>query len=295
MNLPDDEHPALAEIRQRIESTTELPAMPEVAQALLKLTSDPQGNIQDLVAIIEHDPSIAAQIMRYARSAFFGYTGEISSLQQAVTAVLGYGLSLDIAIGLSLGKAFHIPNFGPMGLYPFWRHAVYSAALCQRLSHCIPGPQRLQPGMAFLAGLLHNFGVLLVAHLFHREALLLAQRIEADTERAVVDIEHETMGADHQEIGAWLLRRWNLQEEIVVAVAEHHHPHFAEGHARYAHTVLLADRLLKRHGIGDAESEELPEGLLAGLELSKEDAEAALEAIMAAGPDLELLTRQFPS
>ncbi|VAX00154.1 hypothetical protein MNBD_GAMMA20-1127, partial [hydrothermal vent metagenome] len=134
--------------------------MPEIAQALLKLANDPDGNLQDLVNIIEHDPSIAAQIMRYARSAFFAYGAEITSLQQAVTAVLGYDLSLDIAIGLSLGKAFNIPNFGPMGLYPFWRHAVYSAALCQRLSYCISGPQRLQPGMAFLAGLLHNFGVL---------------------------------------------------------------------------------------------------------------------------------------
>jgi len=295
MTPPDDEHPALARMRQRIEATTELPAMPEVAQALLKLTSDPQGNIQDLVAIIEHDPSIAAQIMRYARSAFFGYHGEITSLQQAVTAVLGYGLSLDIAIGLSLGKAFNIPSFGPMGLYPFWRHAVYSAALCQRLSHSIPGPQRLQPGMAFLAGLLHNFGVLLVAHLFHREALQLAQRIEADPARPVIDIEHEMMGADHQEIGAWLLRRWNLQEEIVVAVAEHHHPRFDQAHAPYAHTVLLADCLLKRHGIGDAPSDELPEDLLSGLNLSEEDAEAALEAVMAAAPDLEQLTRQFPS
>ena len=295
MNLFDDEHPAVADMRQRIEATTELPAMPEIAQALLKLSSNPDGNLQDLVDIIEHDPSITAQLMRYARSAFFGYSAEITSLQQAVTAVLGYGLSLDIAIGLSLGKAFNIPNFGPMGLYPFWRHAVYSAALCQRLSYCISGPQRLQPGMAFLAGLLHNFGVLLVAHLFRREALQLAQRIEADAERPVIDIEREMLGADHPEIGAWLLQHWNLQEEIVTSVAEHHHPQYTGKHAGYAHTVLVADRLLKRHDIGDAESDELPEELLTALGLSVEDAETALEATITAGPDLELLARQFPA
>jgi len=295
MNLSDTGHPAVADMRQRIEATTELPAMPEVAQALLKLSNDPQGNIQDLANIIEHDPSIAAQIMRYARSAFFGYSGEITSLQQAVTAVLGYSLSLDIAIGLSLGKAFNIPNFGPMGLYPFWRHAVYSAALCQRLSYATAGTQRLQPGMAFLAGLLHNFGVLLVAHLFRKEALQLAQRIEADAARPVIDIEREMLGADHQEIGAWLLQRWNLQEEIVISVAEHHHPQYAGEHAGYAHVVLVADHLLKRRGIGDAESDQLPEELLASLGLSAEDAETALEATLAAGPDLELLARQFPS
>ncbi len=295
MTPSDDGHLAIAEIRQHIEATTELPAMPEIAQALLKLANDPGGNLQDLVNIIEHDPSIAAQIMHYARSAFFAYGAEITSLQQAVTAVLGYGLSLDIAISLSLGKAFNIPNFGSMGLYPFWRHAVYSAALCQRLSYNISRPLRLQPGMTFLAGLLHNFGVLLVAHLFRREALQLAQRIETDAERPVVDIEREMLGADHQEIGAWLLQRWNLQKEIVISVAEHHHPHYTGEHAGYAHTVLVADRLLKRHDIGDAESDELPEELLTALGLSVEDAEAALEAIITAGPDLELLARQFPA
>ncbi len=294
MNIFDEGHSAVADMRQRIEATTELPAMPEAAQALLKLSNDPQGNIQDLVNIIEHDPSIAAQIMRYARSAFFGYSGEITSLQQAVTAVLGYSLSLDIAIGLSLGKAFNIPNFGPMGLYPFWRHAVHSAALCQRLCHAMTHTPRPQPGMAFLAGLLHNFGVLLVAHLFRKEALQLARRIEAEASRPVIDIEREMFGADHQEIGAWLLRRWNLQDEIVVSVAQHHQPQFAGEHAGHAHLVLLADRLLKRHGIGDAESEALPDALLASLGLSAEDAEAALEATLAAGPDLDLLAHQFP-
>lgn len=283
----------IPDMRQRIEAVTVLPAMPEVAQALLKLTRDPQANIQDLVAVIERDPSIAAQLMRYARSAFFGYTGEISSLQQAVTAVLGYGLSLDIALGLSLGKSFDIPNFGPMGLYPFWRHAVYSAALCQRLAYAVDARKRPKPGMAFLAGLLHNFGVLLVAHLFRDEAQDLAKRIEADPERPIIDIEQEMMATDHQHVGAWLLKSWNLQEEIVVAVAEHHHPHYDDEHARYSRIVLIADRLLKRHGIGDAESDELPEEMLVAMGLDGENAENALEAVMQAGVDLELLAHQF--
>lgn len=280
-----------AEIRRRIESVTELPSMPEMAQALLRLTNNPQGNIQDLADIIQHDPSIAAQLMRYARSAFFGYSGEITSLQQAVSVVLGYSLSLDIALGIALGKTFNIPNFGPMGLYPFWRHAIFSAALCQRLAPQIRG---MQPGLAFLGGLLHNFGVLLVAHLFRNEALQLAQRIEAAPERPVIEIEQEMMGADHPEIGAWLLRCWNLQPEIIAASEGHHAEAWTGEFAAYAHTVQLADRLLKRHGIGDAESTELPAALLDTLGLEVETLEQALEAVMADSPGLDLLAHAFP-
>ena len=108
-------------LRLRIESTTKLPAMPDVAQSLLRLNTNPNSSINDLIEIIELDPSIAAQIMRYARSALYGYRGEIPSLSYAIKVVLGYNSTIDIALGLSLGKTFNIPNSGPMGLYPFWQ------------------------------------------------------------------------------------------------------------------------------------------------------------------------------
>jgi HD-like signal output (HDOD) protein len=283
----------LASLRQRIESTTELPTMPEVAQALLRLNSDPNGNINDVVEILEMDPSIAAQLMRYARSAFFGYRGEIHSLHQAVTAVLGYGLTIDISLGLALGKAFAIPNYGPMGLFPFWQHSVYSAALIERMIQLLPRQRRPLPGLGFLGGLLHNFGVLLTAHLFKKEAAMLQQIIVANSDRSVVELERQVLGTDHMEIGAWLMRSWNLQAEIQVAVAEHHDELYNGVHAAYPKLVLIADRLLKRHGIGDAESTELPEAILTSLGITAAQAEELLESLIASASDLDQLAHQF--
>jgi HD-like signal output (HDOD) protein len=283
----------LASLRQRIESTTDLPVMPEVAQALLRLNSDPNGNINNVIEIIETDPSIASQVMRYARSAFFGYRGEITSLHQAVTSVLGYGLTVDIALGLSLGKAFSIPNYGPMGLYPFWQHSIYSAALIERIIQIMPRQHRPLPGLGFLSGLLHNFGVLLIAHLFKKEASMLQQIILANKDKPVVDLERQILGTDHMEIGAWLMRSWNLQAEIQVAVAEHHDELYNGIHASYARLSLLADRLLKRHGIGDAESTELPETILTRLGISEKQAEEQLENIINSAHELDALSQQF--
>jgi HD-like signal output (HDOD) protein len=283
----------LASLRQRIESTSELPAMPDVAQALLRLNSDPNGNINAVVEILEADPSIAAQIMRYARSAFFGYRGEIHSLHHAVTAVLGYGLTMDIALGLALGKTFAVPSFGPMGLFPFWQHSIYSAALIERMIQLLPRQRRPLPGLGFLGGLLHNFGVLLTAHLFKKEAAMLRQIIAANKDRSVVELERQVLGTDHMEIGAWLMRSWNLQAEIQVAVAEHHDELYNGVHAAYPKLVLIADRLLKRHGIGDAESTELPEAILTSLGITAAQAEELLDSLIASASDLDLLAHQF--
>lgn len=293
MEEPHNQPILLASLRQRIESTTDLPAMPEVAQALLRLNSDPNGNINDVVKIIEADPSIAAQVLRYARSAFFGYRGEITSLHQAVTAVLGYGLTIDIALGLSLGKSFSIPSYGSMGLYPFWQHSIYSAALIERMIQIMPRQHRPHPGLGFLGGLLHNFGVLLIAHLFKKEASMLQQIILANQDKSVVELERQVLGTDHMEIGAWLMRSWNLQAEIQVAVAEHHDELYNGVHASYARLSLLADRLLKRHDIGDAESTELPEAILSSLGISVQQAEEQLENIINSAQDLDQLAQQF--
>jgi HD-like signal output (HDOD) protein len=290
---PNDTPSLLTNLRQRIESTTELPAMPEVAQALLRLNSDPNGNINDVVKIIETDPSIAAQVMRYSRSAFFGYSGEINSIHQAVTSVLGYGLTIDIALGLSLGKSFSIPNYGPMGLYPFWQHSIYSAALIERMIQVMPRQHRPVPGLGFLGGLLHNFGVLLIAHLFKKEASMLQQIILANQDKSIVELERQILGTDHMEIGAWLMRSWNLQAEIQVTVSEHHDELYNGVHASYARLALLADRLLKRHNIGDAESEDLPEAILSSLGITAEQAEEQLENIINSATDLDQLAKQF--
>jgi HD-like signal output (HDOD) protein len=283
----------LAGLRQRIESTTELPPMPEVAQALLRLNTNPHGNINDVVEIINTDPSIAAQIMRYAHSAFFGYRGEIQSLHQAVTAVMGYSLTLDIALGLSLGKAFVIPKHGAMGIYPFWQHSIYSGALVERIIHIMPKKERPLPGLGFLAGLLHNFGVLLVAHLFKKESFLLQNIIRANMDQPVIELERQVLGTDHMEIGAWLMQSWGLQAEVQTAVAQHHNEHYSGKQAAYSHLCLIADRLLKRHEVGDAESTELPPEILMQLGVNEEQLEQQLSGIIQAGPDLNRLAEQF--
>ena len=280
-------------LRHRIESTTKLPAMPDVAQSLLRLNTNPNSNINDLIEIIELDPSIAAQIMRYARSALYGYRGEIPSLSYAIKVVLGYTPTIDIALGLSLGKTFNIPDSGPMGLYPFWQHSIYSAALVQRLIQIMPRQHQPLQGIGFLCGLLHNFGILLVAHIFKDESKQLQQAIESNTNTPRVDIERQVLGTDHMEIGTWLMRSWNLQAEIQVAVAEHHNEHYRGIHAAYAKLTLIADRLLKRHDIGDAESTELPETILSSLGFTQEQAEEILSKLILSTDELDTLAEQF--
>ena len=285
----------LLNIRSRIERLDRLPPMPEMTQKIIQLSANPDAHVKDLVKVVQLDPSLAAQVMRYASSPFFSYRGNVDSLDTAIARVLGFNTVLNLALGATAAKPFRIPRNVPLGLDAFWRHAVYSAALVQALSSVLPGELRPPAGLAYLAGMLHNFGHLLLGHLFKKEFLILNKFIVNEPGKTVEEVEMEVLGADHGSIGAWLLAAWRLPEEVIVAAREHHNEDYEGPHAVYAQLVLVADRLLKSQGIGDAPHSDLPPRVLESLEIGEYQAVSISERILEGCEGLEMMARQFAS
>ena len=285
----------LLNIKSRIERLDKLPPMPEMTQKIIQLNGNPDASVNDLVKVVELDPSLAAQIMRYATSPFFSYRGKVDSLHTAVTRVLGYNTVLNLALGATAAKPFRIPRNVPLGLDAFWRHAVFSAAIAQALSAAVPREIRPPAGMAYLAGLLHNFGHLLLGHLFKNEFLILNKFITREPDKSVEEIELQVIGTDHGSIGAWLMQAWRMPDEVVVAAREHHNENYRGEHAVYAQLILLTDRLLKAHDIGDAPHGQLPLPILESLEIGEYQAVTIASRIMEDCENLHAMARQFAS
>ena len=173
--------------------------MPAIALRILQLTNNPNSEVSDLALTIEQDPLLAAQIMRYARSALFNFPGEINSVQDAVNIVLGYDRVANIAMGIAALKAFKLPNGGPWGLSALWRHSLYSSYVCQQVALQLPKSNGVVPGMAYLSGLLHNIGALLVGHLFRPEFDELSKLIKDHPETPVSLLERQVFGSGWDE------------------------------------------------------------------------------------------------
>lgn len=265
---PPDINPMI-DLRKQIARLDELPSMPDMAQQIYQLSTDPSSDATKLADVIQIDPSLAAQIMRYAGSPFFGYRGKIDSIHTAISRVLGYDMVMNLALGLATAKPFKIQRSGPLGLDGFWRHATYSAALVQTLGAQLPAAMRPSPGLAYLAGLLHNFGHLLIGHLQKTEFAELNNMIIASPNTPVLQFEQQVFGSNHAEFGAWLLEKWKLPDEIIVAMREHHNEHYTGEHKIYAQLVMIADRILKSHGMGDAPNGNLPTEILHELKLKE--------------------------
>lgn len=280
-------------IKQRIDETFDLPAMPEIAQDIMKLRVDPSADAKKLGAIVAKDPSLAAQIISWASSPYYGYKGTIDSVETAISRVLGFDLVMNLALGISIGKSLNVPEEGPLGVHNFWRQAVYCASLVEKLCLMMPPKHRPERGLAYLSGLLHNFGHILLGHLFPPQFYLINRYIEANPGIRVEDVEHFVMGVTHQEIGAWLMKNWHMPDELIVAVRWHHQEEFWSKHSVYSNLVLLAGRLLKRIELGDAINHELPASVLELLNLDEEKVNESFNQLLEERETLDLMSKQL--
>lgn len=283
--------------RKRIEALLEdlegLPAMPEMARRILHVAGDANATALDLAKVIEVDPSLSAQIISYATSAFYGYRGDITSVRDAIARVLGFELVANIAVGISLGTTFKVPAEGPIGLNAFWRHAVYTSALAERLCKAVARDRQVRPGTAYLAGLLHDFGYLVLGHVLPKAFESLNQSIAANPAINVTLIESMLLGMSHTEIGARLLQLWKLPEEAVTTARYHHTPDYRAEDAVYAHLISLAEGLLQQHGAlsdADVAGSDITRALL-GLDAAV--VEKAAQPVLDACAELDILSQML--
>jgi HD-like signal output (HDOD) protein/prolyl-tRNA editing enzyme YbaK/EbsC (Cys-tRNA(Pro) deacylase) len=280
-------------IKQRLEETLELPPLPETAQRIIKLRVDPNADISDLANIVETDPSLAAQVVSWAASPYYSAPGKIKSIHDAIVRVLGFDMVLNLALGLALGKTMSMPKDGPAGATPYWQQAVYTAATVEGLVTAIPRENRPGFGMAYLSGLLHNFGWLVLAEVFPPHFSTICRYMEANTQVPAHLIEQHVLGVTREQLSSWLMRLWNMPEEVVVALRQQSNAQCDMEYGEYAKLLFVAQRLLQQRGIGQGPQLEIPLEVYHQLHLDPEKAQQTVDNILESSDDLDNIAHQL--
>lgn len=209
-----------AEIRQRILLLKEVPPLPLIAQKILCLSVD--SDVTELAGLIEKAPSIAARVLGIANSAYFGWPGGVRSIYDAIYKVLGIKLVKSLAIGIAISEVFDVRKCRGFRPEQYWFSAMVTAQLSQGFLPSIDSSLREDLDNIHLNGLLHNFGLPILAHLFPEEmstAFLPTpslEPLETTTERILA-----VLGIDQNHAGGWLARKWHLPRDIVCAMENH--------------------------------------------------------------------------
>lgn len=279
-------------IKQRLDETLEIPPLSSTAERILQLRTNPNATVSELASIVEADPSLAAQVVSWASSPYYAAPGKIRSVQDAIVRVLGFDLVSNLAVGLILGRSVGLPHEAPSGFTPYWVQAYYCSAAVEALARLIPASKRPRAGMVYLAGLLHNFGYLVLAHTFPPHFSNICRYMEANPCISHVAIENHLIGISREQVSAWLMQLWNMPEEIPVALRYQQDPHYDGPHAVYANLIYAAMRLLRKHGIGDAPPEPVEVSVYERLGLDPSRCEEAIQNLVDSN-DISVIAEQM--
>jgi len=269
------------QILDQVGQLDKLPPMPGLAAQILRIKNNPYATSAELVAVVEQDPALVAQLLRYANSAFYGVRTEVIELERAVIQVLGFDFVLDLAFGLAIGQSLKMERQGPLGLQAYWRHALATASVVQGLIDTIDYSARPSSSIGYLSGLLHNIGLLLLGHLFPEQHAILNRAVIDNPEQNLLELEKDILGVTHVELGERLMKAWDMHSDIYEVVAHHHDPEYRnESGSRYANLAYIADQSLQLYNRGGDEGKSICESIMRDVGINDDDLQAIVHNVM---------------
>ncbi len=216
----------------RLARADDLGVFPPAAVRILRVVDDPRTNLVDLEKAVSLDPVLTAQVLKVANSAYFGLARTVGSLRQALF-VLGFRTVRSMA--LSLAAMTMGASEGP------WRRRVWRRSIrtCHAMRHLgihVDWDDYSEP---FAVGLLHKIGMLLLLVLEDKTYIDMLERMRWGSPE-LLEKEAHFFGFDHIQLGAACLERWNLPEEVCIAVRHQEDPDALAGQED---TQLLAQML----------------------------------------------------
>lgn len=205
--------------RQRaLKSLSQLPPFSPILTRVLASLAGEEVSYTKLADLIEKDTVLSGNILSLVNSALYARSVTVNSVRHAVS-ILGMNKLRNAVLGMSISRMWsrtRMPDSWSMA--HFNMHSAATAILSDMLAQRLPVKY---PEGAFLAGLLHDVGRLLIAISLpnqHEEIL----RLLASGKRSRVECELEVLGFTHADLSAEALAVWNLPEPIQVAVRDHH-------------------------------------------------------------------------
>ncbi|EMY7185960.1 cheVAW transcriptional regulator CheP [Campylobacter jejuni] len=230
-----------------LKSVEVLPPLPDTVSKLRKYVSEANSNIETMkvAEIISSDPLMTAKLLQLANSPYYGFTREITTINQVIT-LLGIGNIINIVTADSIRDSFKI-DVSPYGLdtQNFLKTCNEEATFItnwlndedKKLSYLlVPCAMLLRLGIVIFSNFLiqNHKDKDFLAFLNKNENLALA--------------ENEFLGVDHISFLGFLLHRWNFDDVLIESICFVRTPHAArEEVKKSAYALAITDHLFAPH------------------------------------------------
>lgn len=225
-----------------------IPSLSPTASKVIQLANNINTPPPELTKAIKLDPVLSAKVLKLVNSSYFALSNQIVSLEKAVI-MLGLNtiknLALSAAVLAQVEAKKKVENFDQEG---FWKHSL-AVGVTAKLIAQRRGIDKKVIEDYFIAGLLHDLGVLAESKIFPEEFQRIILSVESisllDAEEVILE------GLSHCRIGKVLAERWNLSGDLPNVLLMHHKPFEQnEEPSEMTLSVYLANIICKNNGVG---------------------------------------------
>jgi HD-like signal output (HDOD) protein len=270
-------------------ASAELPPLSVTANRLLALLSDPELDICDLAGVIDQDPPLAARIIGLANAAYFSPRKPVVNVYQAILRVLGLDFVRNLALGLVVAGSFDPRRCPGFDVQRYWFEALAVGLLAHTLAVKAPAGDRPASELYYLGGLLHNIGILFLAHARPLETAAAFAEKRRDPERPLLDLFRSLLGVTPAEAGGWLASRWSLPAPLTEVITMMELPAALGDYRQPAAVIRAASRMARACSANDLPLPERPVGHFLGLGLDARIADAVEADFLQRCPELRAL------
>ncbi len=224
------------ELDKFLDSLNYLPPLKPVPSKILKLLRSSDINVKKLSKLIEKDPSLTINILKYCNSPYYGFSSKISSINHAI-ALIGINEVKKLTLIYAVKSRYknNLEGYGISG-QQLWKHSLNTAVGAQFLARL----KKLHPiDTAFTAGILIDVGKIAL------NEFIVKHNIEEFKDKnnfpKFHEIEKRLFGLTHSDIAAILLHKWEFSKEIVDSIENHHCPSHATVNPKLASILHVAD------------------------------------------------------
>ncbi|MCX8052600.1 MAG: HDOD domain-containing protein [Armatimonadetes bacterium] len=223
----------------------DLPSVPAALARIIQITSDENATAEQVARVVMLDQSLATKVLRIANSAYYGRLRKAETVTEAVVS-LGFSSVRNLAASASVIEAlFPKQMFPGFSWQDMWTHSVTCALATEAIYARIVRGAASKMEAAFVAGLLHDVGKLIIARALPQKFVQIVD-ICREYGYEMTRAEKSVLSTDHAGIGAELAKEWDFPPKLRAGIAYHHNPSIADDHYDMAIAVQAANMLAKR-------------------------------------------------
>jgi HD-like signal output (HDOD) protein len=200
-----------------VENLLQLISLPEIYLRLQNTIDDPLHSREQIADVITYDPALSARVLRIANSSYYSFPREIETVVSAV-GIIGELDLRNLALVTTVVGSMSSLDYRGVDIDAFWLHSLRCAIIARLIARSAGGNN---PEILFLAGMLHDLGILVIYQQDPTLAGSIARQME-EKHQLRDQAERELLGFDHAEVGALLIEAWGLSDELAELTRCHH-------------------------------------------------------------------------